>query len=96
MTARPAALPLLLVTLWAEARFWPRIARDRVLEARALAIHLGLLCPAREHDLVVPDPVTLRRLLERAATNKELHGLPELSLQIEWLIRDLAFAGGAL
>ena len=93
---RPSALPLLLVTLWAEARLWPRVARARVLEARALAVHLGLLCPAREHDLVVPEPITLRKLLETAALNRELRGLSELSWQVELLINDLAFAGGAL
>lgn len=97
MTDRPSPLTLLVVTLWAEARLWPEAARARLPEVRALAQHHGLPCPAREHDVLEPCPVTLRRLLEAAARSGELRWLGDLTWQLELLSCDLALAArGAL
>lgn len=95
MTARPSALALLLVTLWARAQSWPPAARTRLPEVRALALHHGLSCPAREHDALVPDARTLRRLLDTAASRGELAHRSDLSWALELLANDLALAGAA-
>lgn len=91
MTERPSPLTLIVVTLWAEARLWPAAARARLPEVRALAQHHGLPCPAREHDVFEPCPVTLRKLLLAAEKAHELRQLCDLTWQLETLIRDLAF-----
>lgn len=97
MTDCPSPLTLLLVTLWAAAPLWPAAARARLPEVRALALHQGLPCPPREHDVLEPCPVTLRRLLEAAARSGELCGLGDLTWQLELLCCDLALAArGAL
>lgn len=97
MTDRPSPLALIVVTLWAEARLWPAAARARLPEVRALAQHHGLPCPAREHDVLEPCSVTLRRLLEAAAHGGELRGLGDLAWLLELLNCDLALAArGAL
>lgn len=92
MSRTPSALELLVVTIWIEARAWPEAARARLPELRALVQHHGLPCPAREHNVLAPCPLVLRRLLETAASRGELRGLADLSWAVDCLTVELTFA----
>ena len=82
MTDRPYPLAVLLTMLWVAPRLWPPKTRERLLELRALALHYGLPCPAREHDVLCPTWRSLGALLAKVRAEGELRR----ALDLDWLL----------